>query len=147
MRPLPKLDDDQVEDFFRRVYERENVGLYIDEGHMLDNSDCLEILLTQGRSKRVPVIMLSQRPVDVSRYLWSNAEFYQYFPSGDKRDTDTVSNFIRGLRDRTDVELKPYWSWYYDKGKKQLMKLMPVPEPNESLNVIDEKLRPERRKL
>ena len=147
LRPLPEMDDEAVEDFLRRIYERENVGLWIDEGLMVDRSGWTKVLITQGRSKRIPLIMLSQRPVDVSRYLWSNSEYFQYFPSGDDRDSAVVANFVRGLRERGTGDLPRYWSYYYDRGRKALHTWKPVDAPERSIERINAKLKQRRRFL
>src|ERR1700677_1297943 len=63
VRPHPNQTE-EMESFLTAIWEHENIGLYIDEGFMLAKSNALDTILIQGRSKNVPVIMLTQRPVD-----------------------------------------------------------------------------------
>ena len=139
-----RRDFSAVEQQLDRLYEREDVGIYFDEGRMTEDSELTEDLITQGRSKGIPMIVLSQRPVDLTRYLWGNSEYVQYFPFGDDRDMDTAAKFMSGLKDKPAL-LPRFWSYYYDKFSRALHTLKPVPEAKESLERIDSKLR--RRKI
>lgn len=131
-----------VDEFLWRIYARENVGLWIDEGYMLGDSAAFETLLTQGRSKHIPIITLAQRPVWVSRFVFSESMFYQIFSLTDKRDKKTVESFAPV---NMDSRLPEFHSWYYDVGKDRLTGLKPVPSESEILVVIDEKLKNIRR--
>src|SRR5271170_6704875 len=63
VHPLPH-ETKEVESLMWRLWERGNVGVYVDEGYMIDNGNkAYKAILTQGRSKRIPVITLTQRPV------------------------------------------------------------------------------------
>lgn len=126
-----------VEDYLWKIYERERVGLFIDEGFMIGDSDVFETLLTQGRSKHIPIITLTQRPVWVSRFVFSESLFYQIFALTDKRDKKTVESFAPV---NLDAELPEYHSYYYDVGKNRLTALKPVPEAEVILGTIDSKL-------
>lgn len=138
VRPLPGQDDD-VEKFLWNVWQRGNIGLYIDEGYMLDkNSDALNAIYTQGRSKRIPVITLSQRPVGLSRFAFSEAEFFQTFFLNDERDRKTVQAF---QPEKVRERLPRFHSYYYDVGGDELSVLTPVPMLPELLKrfpVLDE---------
>jgi DNA helicase HerA-like ATPase len=126
-----------VEDYLWRIYERERIGVYVDEGFMLGDSDAFETLLTQGRSKHIPIITLTQRPVWVSRFVFSESMFYQIFALTDKRDKKTVESFAPI---NMDAELPEFHSYYYDVGKNRLTALKPVPEADVILGSIDAKL-------
>src|SRR5574337_795407 len=64
IRPDPTDEDNSaVENLMMRCWDRGNIGLYFDEGFMVPDEKALRMILTQGRSLRVPVIMVSQRPV------------------------------------------------------------------------------------
>lgn len=143
LQPTP-LDAKQgrVEEFLWRIYERGNTGLWIDEGYMLGDSSAFETLLTQGRSKRIPIITLAQRPVWVSRFVFSESMFYQIFSLTDKRDKKTVESFAPI---NMDSRLPEFHSWYYDVGVDRVTGLKPVPLEDEILEVIDGKLKNIRR--
>ena len=133
LRPMAKVDDDLVEYFLWQMKEQGNCGLYVDEGYMLPydgKSDALNAILTQGRSLRVPTIILSQRPVWLSRFVITEADFFQVFWLNDSRDRVTLEAVIpAGVRER----LPEYCSYYYDVGKDDLLKLEPVPMEEEIL--------------
>lgn len=143
VQPTPQdTKNGNVEAFLWRVYARENTGLWIDEGYMLGDSAAFETLLTQGRSKRIPIITLSQRPVWVSRFVFSESMFYQIFALTDKRDKKTVESFAPVVM---DSRLPEFHSWYYDVGADRLTGLKPVPPEGEILETIDSKLKNIRR--
>lgn len=133
LKPLAKVEDDIVEAFLWRMKEQGNVGLYVDEGYMLPydgKSDALNAILTQGRSLRVPTIILSQRPVWLSRFVITEADFFQVFWLNDQRDRVTLESVIpAGVRER----LPEYCSFYFDVGADELLKLRPVPREEEIL--------------
>lgn len=94
VRPHAGRDDHAVEAFLRRVLIAGRIGLFFDEGYSLPNGDALNAIYMQGRSKFVPTITLSQRPVWISRYAISEAEFIGYFHLNDKRDHDVLRGFL-----------------------------------------------------
>jgi hypothetical protein len=126
VRPMP---NQSVEDFLWKVWAQGHTGLYIDEGYMIGNdSEAFQAILTQGRSKYVPCITLSQRPVWMNRFVFSEADFIQLFWLNDKRDRKTVASF---MPDIGDERLPDFHSYYYDIGKDDLIVLKPVPKEEE----------------
>lgn len=125
IRPLPEVDDEDVELFLRQIWMTGNTGVYVDEGYMLPDGVSLRGLLTQGRSKHIPMIILSQRPVWMSRFVFSEADFYQLFHLNDKRDKQSIGAF---MPEKAKGRLPDYHSWYYDVGKDDLVTLGPVPD-------------------
>lgn len=136
LHPSPH-ETEQVEAFLWRLWENENVGVFADEGYMLSRSSALEALLTQGRSKHIPLIICTQRPVWVSRFVFSEADFLQVFDLTDKRDWQTVEQVMPRVE---DMPLQQFHSWYYDVARKQLFEFTPVPEPRIIVNEIDSQL-------
>lgn len=124
--PLP---DDDVEPFLWAVWQRENVGLYIDEGYMLASgkqySPAFRAIQTQGRSKHIPTITLSQRPVAMDRFVFSETNFYQVFGLNDRNDRKRIGEWVPGYD--ADEPIPPFYSWYYDVDINQLNILSPVP--------------------
>lgn len=143
VRPLPNQTD-EIDNFLWRIHARNNVGLYFDEGYMVGKSDGLNALLTQGRSKHIPIIILSQRPVMLSRFCFSEASFYQVFQLVDRRDRITVQQFIP--KDRADVEvpLQPYHSLWYDVKQDRALQFSPVPQSETILHTFRVRLQPRR---
>lgn len=135
-------DEEHIEEWFRKVWERENLGILIDEGYMIDpRSQWFNACLTQGRSKRIEMIILSQRPVWLSRFVFSEADFFQIFDLTHVKDMDKVREYIRDdERLQLEQPLAPYHSYYYDVGRRQLETFGPVPNADELLLKIDERL-------
>lgn len=126
IQPLAVVDDDKIESFLWEVLRRGNVGLYVDEGYMLPNngrSMAYRAIQTQGRSKNIGTITLSQRPVWVDRFILSEADFYQVFHLNDKRDRQTIGSF---LPENYGDLLAPFHSAYYDVKKNDFVTMLPV---------------------
>lgn len=145
IHPRPKTDDDLVEEFFRRVWAQENTGLFLDETFMVPTkSGAIEGILTQGRSLHIPVIALSQRPAWISRYFFSEADFFAVFHLNVADDRWKLRQ-ITG--DDMEERLPDYHSRYYDIGRYQMMILQPVPEPAVIQQVLHDRLRPETKRF
>ena len=138
-------EEEALDAFLWKVWERENCGLYIDEGYMIPRaSKPFNSMLTQGRSKKISMITLSQRPVWMSRFVFSEASFFQVFDLTHDKDVDKVMEFVKGDITR---ELADFHSYYYDVGKKKLTHFAPVPDTSVILAGIDAKLPKLRRTL
>jgi hypothetical protein len=144
LHPLPG-EEEEITSFLWRLWQRERVGLYADEGYMVgDKNPAFNAVLTQGRSKHIPMIVLSQRPVWMSRFVFSEADFIQVFSLNDRRDKKTIESFVPI---NLDANLADYHSHYFDVGRNKLWKFKPVPEMDEILDTIDKKLYHKRRSL
>lgn len=126
VRPIPELDDKAVEQFLWKIWEQENVGIYIDEGYMIGaRNPALNACLTQGRSKRIEMIILSQRPMWLSRFVFSEANFFAVFNLTDLDDRKTVGRFIGG---KATKPLPSYNCLWYDVDKQEPCQFAPVPD-------------------
>lgn len=145
VHPTPyDTENGAVDAFLWRMYARENIGGWIDESYMLQRSKPFETLLVQGRSKHIPLTILTQRPVWVSRYIFSEASFFQVFTLIDRRDKQTVEAIIPV---DLDSRLADYHSWYYDVQRDELFVMEPVPAAGEILTRIDARLHKVRGRL
>lgn len=127
-----------VEDHMFRIWERENIGVYIDEGYMIgNNSAAFRALLTQGRSKHIPMIINSQRPVYMDRFVWSESQYYQVFRLQHNDDIKSAQKFIP--RD-ISARIPRYHSYYYDVVNDRLVILKPVPDADAILDTFETKL-------
>lgn len=135
--PTPNQTED-VDALLWRIWAKEGIGIMVDEGYMIGSSDAFNACLTQGRAKRIPMIVCSQRPVWMSRFVWSESDFIQAFDLTVDDDKDTIQKYAP-----IDLykDIPEFWSWYYDVGKKQRNLLKPVPKSDEILSAIDAKLR------
>lgn len=148
VRPNP-ADDVEVENWLWKIWAHENVGLYIDEGYMLPMppKGAFTSILTQGRSKHIPVTCLSQRPVFLSRFVFSEAAHFSIFGLNDTEDEKTVQRYVR--RERLDLrgleQLPKYHSYWYDVPERAAYLMKPVPSDEEMLNTFDTRLTPKRK--
>lgn len=135
-------DEEAVNDLLERLYLRKDVGILMDEPDLANRSDAFVDILRKGRTRRLPVITLSQRPVDVSRYVFSEATFIRVYFLNDKRDWDTVSHFTPF---DGEEPLPKFHSLYYQVGDRENVWLLsPAPPVEESLARIDAQLAPKR---
>lgn len=132
VHPLPN-EGDQMEDLLWRVWDRGRTGVLVDEGYMLPDRGAFQALITQGRAKRIPMIILTQRPVEMNRFAVSEADFYALFRLQDDRDWKTVEAFTPLNR---DMRLPPFHSWWYDVARDRTFHLRPVPEKDTILDRI-----------
>jgi hypothetical protein len=121
--------EEQLEYWLWKVWKKENIGLFVDEVSLIPQKAAFKAILRQGRSKRIPVISCTQRPVDCDREVFSESQFRMFYGIEDPRDWLV----IRGLFKHGDVErpLPPYWCYWYDAKNKTCTTLSPVPPPPE----------------
>lgn len=141
IRPLAKVDDEALEAFLWSVHGHGRIGLYVDEGYAIpDQTGAFQNILTQGRSKKIPLIVLVQRPNRVSRFVFSESEYIQLYRLTDRRDQKVAQEYMgttplwRALPDR-------YYSWWYDNQREQTIILRPVPDRNTILDIFYNRLR------
>ena len=138
-RPIPEDQDDLVKDRLRKIWEQENAGVYIDEGYMMGiHNKWFNALLTQGRSKHIQMITLSQRPAWMSRFVFSESDFFQIFRLNDKRDYPNIQAMV-GL----DIKrhLPSYHSHWFDVAGNAGAEFAPVPGRRQIINDINAMLR------
>lgn len=123
----PEPDQQEaLENQMRDIWRKEDIGVYIDEGYMVGNNNkAFRALLTQGRSKHIPMIVLSQRPVWMDKFVFTESEFFQVFRLQNRRDVAKMEEFIP-----YDLEkrLPEFQSYYYDVATNRLSILRPVPD-------------------
>ena len=143
VRPVPH-ETEELDAFLWEVWANEKTGLYFDEGYMVGNSAAFRALLTQGRSKQIPMIVLTQRPVLISRFVWSESNFFQVFALSNAQDQKTVREWMPYPEDGV---LPEYHSVYYDVNRNRTVIMRPVPEREELLTVFRSRLRIPRKAL
>jgi len=143
LRPMPD-ERDEIEQWLWKVHAQERVGLYVDEGYMIapqrPASAAFRAILTQGRSKRIPVIINTQRPKWLEPFAISEATFYQVFHLNDRRDRQRVQEFIDKDRIDLDRRLPDYSSVYHDVKADKTIILGPVRSAEQSILQIDKRL-------
>lgn len=146
-------DDAETEAWMSKVYDTQNHGIYIDEGYMLPqlHKGAFAGILTQGRSRRIPTITLTQRPVKVNPLVFSEAKHIVVFDLNRKRDWQTVEEatgdgFTEWLPDEFAADgLPPWHARWFAVGTKGRYVLRPVPSAEKIIAAIDAQLPPKRR--
>lgn len=132
-----------LEAFLWQVYARENIGLFIDEGYMIGTgsqySPAFRAILTQGRSKQIPVIINSQRPKWLDVFTVSEADKLQVYHLNVAGDKKAIRDVI-GEGYNVDKTLAPYHSIYYDVSTDTSVEFSPVPDARDSIALINERL-------
>jgi hypothetical protein len=119
-------DDDQVEAFLWRIWEAENIGLYVDEAPLMPDGSAFQACIQQGRSKAIPIIACTQRPVGVARGLFSEANFVCVYAVTDKRDYKLIEGFVPAELG----EPLPWHHWrWWDRSRRVILDMAPVPPP------------------
>lgn len=127
VRPMPETDDDRVLAWLRGAWARRNIGLGFDEAMMMpQHGGALSAIFTQGRSLKIPVLALSQRPVDLPRVMFSEANNVSLFKLNDGRDHKTVRQYIPRFNSEAVEKLPQHHSLYHRRSDKTTFHLLPV---------------------
>lgn len=146
LHPRPDQDED-VEKFLWRIYERGNTGVYVDEAFMMPKTGAYQSILTQGRSKRIPMINLTQKPRYVPMHVFSEADYHSVFHLSDAKDRQRVMEFTDFSKDDLEREIPEYHSHFYRVKDRQRFQLKPVPSADSLLETFARRLAPKRRFL
>lgn len=136
VRPsVSDVDDGAVTQYFFDIWEKENTGVFIDEGYMLPPRDKgLRTLLTQGRSKHIPMINLSQRPAFVSPWLLSESEFKSVFYLEHPADIERMNQYMPDVKPQ---ELPDHYSYWYQREGRELRRMSPCPNESDILSMFE----------
>lgn len=137
--PTTRYDVETLDEYLASLLEKKNIGIYVDEASECGFGPGFETFLTRGRSRMCPAIVLCQRPVNVSRYSFSEAQFVQCFALTDDRDYKTLKGFAK-IPEFESNPLPEFYSYYYDVRWKRCYRWMPVPKIDEILDSIQTKL-------
>jgi hypothetical protein len=143
-----QYETDELDAYLYDILQHGNIGCYFDEAFNCGHGPGFTTLLIQGRSQNCPAIVLNQRPVFVSRFAFSEAQFFQCFALTDDRDYKTLRGFAK-VPNMEKFPLPEYHSYYYDVRWKRAYKFAPVPDIETILETVNNKLdnRPQRRRL
>lgn len=145
MKLTPKISDSEVEAFLWKVHSKGKCGLLFDEGYMVPEKGALDAILTQGRSLHIPVILLYQRPVWMTRFAIAQADFFAYFDQNDERDVKVASSFIKPVNTEMGKvsvysNLPKYHCIWADVGEGKSYLLSPSPSPDDIVNMFRARL-------
>lgn len=121
-------DDEAIEQWLRKIWARGNTGLFIDEQSLMPKGPAMKAILRQGRSKLIPCIMCTQRPVDCDREVFTESQYISVFSIEDEKDLKTVRGYTRNSP--IEAPLPSFHSWWYDRRQKFLFRLQPSPPPD-----------------
>lgn len=130
----------ELDNFLRRLWDRGNCRILIDEGYMLQIDDALNALLTQGRDRRISMIVLTQRPTWISKFVESEANFVQLFNLSRRDDRKNVTGLVPVDR---DYKLAKYCSYWYNVDDDTLVQFSPVPDKQAILKTFRDMHPPE----
>ena len=123
------IDDGFLDGMLALILRGSNTGIYVDEGFTVPNRPykwtAYSRIQNQGRAKHIPTITLSQRPMGMSRFIWSEASYFQYFGLTDADDRATVRRFALVP---TEDKPKRFHSWWWDVANQEATRLRPVPK-------------------
>lgn len=127
VRPMPG-DDEFVSQFFMKCWSQGHIILYIDEGYMVPLRDkWFRACLTQGRSKKIEMIILSQRPKWMDTFSFTEASFIALFNINFEDDRKHVKAYLGGTKPGL---LPKYHCLWYDVERQNGAIVEPVPERN-----------------
>lgn len=137
IRILPGQEN-EVSQFFLNCYNTQNILIFIDEAYMLPYQDrWVRACLTQGRSKDIEMITLTQRPVKIDVFFFSEASFLSVFRLGVKDDRKRVSEYMDG---REIPRLPAYHSLWYDVADDTSVTFQPVPPASQLIEAFREEV-------
>lgn len=146
LKPGPQ-DQEEMATWLWKVWRSGKVGLFFDELSMVPNFDGagrtggpLKSILTQGRSKEIPVYGLTQRPVGVNISVFSEAQFIVAFKLKKTSDKERVAEYIPDdvkLFDKRAPTLPPHWSRWWDDKRDIALTLRPSPPAETVLDIFE----------
>lgn len=137
IRPLPG-DDYLISNFLMKCWQQENIGLYFDEGYMVPKNDrWFRACLTQGRAKHIEMIVCSQRPVFLDKFVWTESNFFAVFNLTNSEDRKKVGEYMDGTRGKL---LPQYHSLWYHVGGQASSILGPVPDSDTLISIFEKRL-------
>jgi hypothetical protein len=136
VRPMPH-DIDEVEAQLWQVWQRGRTGLFVDEVYRMGRfNKAFDAIMTQGRSKRIPVIGCSQRPSWLAPFYMSESDFHQVLHVPHPDDWRRLQQWIPDLQ----ATRRDFTSQYYDVARGEMTRLKPVPDEEEILDRFDRKM-------
>lgn len=141
MNPTPVIDNEGVEETLWRIWERGRTGIFFDETFNLPNrSAAVSAILTQGRSKRIPVIACAQRPVNVDRNFFNQADYVCSFSLRQRDDQIEMENYLSLPKFFTEGGLPDRHAIWYDVKRDRHCILTPCPPPDHILSTLNARI-------
>lgn len=141
VRPsVADFDDGAATKFLYDVWRHGDTGLFIDEGYAFNRFDKgIRTVFTQGRSKYIPVISLSQKPKWISPFIFSESEFKSIFYLDTPSDIDTIMDYLPRGTPPPD-RLAPHHSYWRNGPGREFRELGPCPPEAVIMQTFDERV-------
>lgn len=135
-----------VEGWLEKLWINGNAWLYTDEGYLMPDKAWLRNVLAQGRSLGITCVTTSQRPVDVSRSVFTEASYVSVFRLNDRKDAQRVAEFTPpGMLEKRLPDFNSFWyspAQHRADDPNPYVILSPVPRAETIIEIIDSRLRP-----
>jgi DNA helicase HerA-like ATPase len=135
-----------VETWLEKLWNAGNAWLYIDEGYLMPDRAWLRNVLAQGRSLGITVVTTSQRPVDISRSVFTEATYVTVFRLNDKKDWQRVGEFTPpGMLEKRLPDFHSFWyspAHHRADDPQPYVIQSPVPGADAIIERLDSRLRP-----
>jgi hypothetical protein len=143
IRPsINDFDDGIVTGWLMRAWAQERIGIMIDEGYMFNPRDRgLKTVLTQGRSKKIPMICLSQKPSWISPFIHSESEFKSVFFLDMPADIDRVREWIPEYE---PYSLPKHGSYWRSTSERVVAVMGPCPKEEVIFDTFDNRVKKKR---
>lgn len=143
IQSIPTEDAFQVNnDLLHRFWKHGNIGIFVDEGEQIAQMSGLRLIQKQGRSLRIPIIVIFQRPVGIKRDVLTEADFFMIFRLKHVDDRKAIGNCMEDeYRESIDQRLPDYHSWWYDDNAGTLTHVNPLPSIEKIERMYDYRLR------
>jgi len=139
----------EMNDFLLQVWENEATGIYMDEGFMVPQHrphKAFDHIMTQGRSKNVPVIACYQRSAWLSQFAMASADYFAIFRMKKPEDRDKIAGYVEdaytmqppGLK--VNQRLPKHYCLWYENDEDRLTMLSPCPPPDHILETFAARL-------
>mgnify|MGYP001626164303 CR=1 FL=1 len=130
IQPEPERTIEEIDDWIYALSEEwENIGLFVDELYYLTSNSRagpgLTGWLTRGRSRRQSFIGLTQRPVWVSKFIFSESDYLVEMSLALKDDRKRMYE-MSGMSEMLEKLPARYWRCYRQ-GSDDLVTYGPVP--------------------
>lgn len=155
VRPDPS-EPKVTNEFLMNIWRQEDAGLFFDEGFMVPQHrpyKAFDHIMTQGRSKHIPVIACYQRPAWLSAFALASAEFLWTYHLLKPEDRAKMNEYVgeadgpNGEKIDVNYRLPKHYSLYYDVAEDQATVFRPVPPPDVILETYKSRLASKRKGL
>lgn len=144
VNPLPS-EQEELNALLHRVWAKTNCGIFADEIYMLGlNSSGLNACLTQGRSRRIPMIICSQRPAWCSKFVFSESDYVMLFNLQRLEDRKTIGGLVPVDK---NYRLAKHCSYWYNVADDRLLQFGPVPNSAANLKTFRSMFPPEQEQV